>query len=95
MMNETIIGFDELLYAVNEATNGWFVGLIVATLFFVVFSINYNTTRDLGSSMVTSSFINFILSTLFWALGLLDIWVVTVLIVFLVGSVLMRFFVRK
>lgn len=82
-------GLDGIIKGLNELTNGWFIGLFLLTLFFIIISMNYNTTKNLSSGLVSSNFIVFILSTLFWALDWVELWVVVIPLVLLVGTIFM------
>jgi hypothetical protein len=84
-----------IISGINELTNGWFAALLLIFTFFIMISMNYSNTRDLGASLITSSFITFVVSVLLWAIDMISLYVVVLPLVFLVGAVLMRLIANK
>lgn len=81
-----------IVTGLNELTGGWLTGLLLIFLFFIIISVNYQNTRDLGASVVTSSFVVFIISSLMWSFGMIGLVYVIVPLTLLLMSVGMRFY---
>lgn len=63
----------EIFYNVNEASNGWFVGLLLISIYFLVLSLTMNKMTFVKAN-IYSAFASFILSLMFWALNMIT-WV--------------------
>jgi uncharacterized membrane protein YhaH (DUF805 family) len=89
------VDFAGIFTGLNELSGGWLAGLFLIFLFFIVISINYQRTNDLGASVITSSFIGFIVAVLFWTADMLDLTYVVVFLVFVIISAGARYLANK
>lgn len=63
--------YDSILYA-NEATNNLFGNGLVFTIWTIFFIIFRRTTRSDIAAFASASFVTLVLSSILWAVGLVD-----------------------
>jgi len=85
------LGFDQILYYINEVTNSWASNMIIIGIFIVImFGVyNRNARGDYLEAFAISGFVTFIVSILFWVAGFVS-WVTigmtfTIMVVGFVG----------
>jgi hypothetical protein len=98
MSNYTALDFGkstsplDVFVGLNELTGGWFVGLLLLFIFLIALGLVYTSTRDLITSITTSSFITLLLGLLLWALELIELYFIIIPLVILILMIIVMFF---
>jgi hypothetical protein len=95
MANITEIGqsvnvFD-IFSNINEASNGWFVGLLLITLWVLIIVLTRNSGLDFVKSSVFASFICVIIGLMFWALQMISFTYLIIFVVMLIINIFILF----
>lgn len=73
---------------INDASNGWFAGVFLATVFLLIFMIF--SDYDPKNVFLADSFLTAILAALFFGAGMLEGWALSIPIVLLVTALVMK-----
>lgn len=95
MTNTTIIqsvNIAQIFTGINEATNGWFVGIMILFFWIITLSVISNMGRSFQDSMLYSSFILTALTGLLWAFGGISMAFGIIPVVLLIISILAKLF---
>lgn len=85
--NATLSGVFE---GVNQASNGWFVGLLLIILW-AVFLITFYDRVETDNLLIGTSFIMAVISGLALAASLIPGWVIIFPIILLIGGILLKY----
>lgn len=79
-----------IFYNVNETSQGWFVGLFLIILWIVLMSLASERIGYAKTGLI-SSFSVFIISGLFWSIGMLNISYSIIFVVLMIFSIILMF----
>ena len=94
MTNITDIGqsvnlFD-IFYSINEASNGWFVGLLLIAIWFLTLGLSKSTSNlDSAKAGLYASFVTTVIGLMFWAIEMISFGYVIIVIVMLIINIMM------
>ena len=84
----------EILLGMNEASDGWFGGLLLAVLFFIILSsVMTFTMMSFNKALILTSFLLTIVSMLMWSINLISLvfaFLPVVLLIISIGILLFK-----